>query len=86
MADNMKQWWNALSLARKVGLAAGAVAIFALFFVAATWLARDDYQVLFADLDPQDGAAIVAELDRMKVPYRLSDNGGTVLVLSLIHI
>src|SRR5262245_1063357 len=41
---------------------------------------RDDYQVLFADLDPQDGASIVAELDRMKIPYRVADNGSTVLV------
>ena len=33
-------------------------------------------QVLFADLTPQDMAAMTAELDRQKLPYILSDAGG----------
>lgn len=39
-----------------------------------------DYQVLFSDLDAQDAAAIVAELERLKVAHRLQDDGRTVLV------
>lgn len=39
-----------------------------------------DYQVLFSDLDAQDAAAIVAELERLKLAHRLQDDGRTVLV------
>ena len=39
-----------------------------------------DYQVLFSDLDAQDAAAIVSELERLKVAHRLQDDGRTVLV------
>lgn len=38
------------------------------------------HDVLFSDLDPQDAATIVAELERMKVPYRLGHDEGTILV------
>jgi flagellar M-ring protein FliF len=31
---------------------------------------RPEYQTLFSDLDPQDAANLVAELEKMKVPYR----------------
>jgi flagellar M-ring protein FliF len=78
--ENAKRWWGALKTAAKAGLAAGALAVVVLFALSLAWVMRDDYQVLFSDLDPQDGAAIVAELERMKVPYRLTDNGNTILV------
>lgn len=80
MWENVKRWWGTLKTAARVGVGAGALAVLLLFAVSLAWVMRDDYQVLFSDLDPQDGAAIVAELDRMKVPYRLADSGGTVLV------
>lgn len=80
MLENVKRWWAGLKTAAKVGLGAGVLAVLLLFGASLAWVMRDDYQVLFSDLDPQDGAVIVAELERMKVPYRLADNGGTVLV------
>lgn len=76
----VNEFWNNLGRQARVGLVAGVVAIAALFAVAAWWLLRTDYEVLFADLKAQDAGAIVAELDKMKVPYRLGDGGATVLV------
>jgi flagellar M-ring protein FliF len=38
--------------------------------VAGWWLLQTEYRVLFADLTPQDSAAIVTELERLKTPYR----------------
>jgi flagellar M-ring protein FliF len=35
---------------------------------------------LFTNLTPQDGAAILAQLQRQHVPYRLADGGATILV------
>lgn len=64
----------------RIGLALGSLLIVVATVAVAAWLLRTDEQVLFADLAPQDAATIVAELDKMKVPYRLSGDGNTVLV------
>ena len=54
--------------------------------LATVWIWRVDYQVLFAELKPQDTATMVNELDRMKVPYRIAADGNTILVDgSLVH-
>jgi flagellar M-ring protein FliF len=59
---------------------AGIVLISAL--LAAAWFLwlHKPYAVLFRDLRTMDAATIVAELDRRKVPYRLADDGRTILV------
>ncbi len=41
---------------------------------------RTDYVALAQDLRPADASAIVAELDKRGIPYRLRDGGSTVLV------
>jgi flagellar M-ring protein FliF len=64
----------------RAGLAAGMILIAAATVAAGFWLLRTDYQVLFADLAPQDAATMTAELDKMKQPYRLSGEGNTILV------
>lgn len=46
----------------------------------AFWVFKQDKGVLFAGLSAQDASAMVAELDRMKVPYQLDHDGGTILV------
>jgi flagellar M-ring protein FliF len=75
----MKRFWDFLArqvgTTARMGLVAGAVAIVLLTVAAGFWLLRTDYQVLFAGLSPQDTAAMTAELDRLKVPYVLSDKG-----------
>lgn len=43
-------------------------------------LMREEYGVLFADLTESDASAIVKQLKKEKVPYRLADNGATVQV------
>lgn len=76
----MKTFWNELGGAARAGLLLGIALIAALTVGSAAWLWRTDYQVLFSDLKPQDTAAMVAELERMKVPYRIARDGNTILV------
>ncbi len=57
----------------RLGLILGAAIIVAGTVVAGWFLMRTDYQVLFADLSPQDVAAMTSELDRLKVPYVVGD-------------
>jgi flagellar M-ring protein FliF len=78
--DGMLAGWRSLSpRARRALLLAGCSALVVLA-AAAWWLLRADPAVLFSDLRPQDAAAFAAELDRLKLPYTLADNGSTLLV------
>lgn len=81
----MIEVWNNLGRNARIGLIAGILAIVAATF-AAMWLVRTEYQVLFSDLAPQDAGAMVSELERMKLPYKLGDNGTSILVdKDLVH-
>lgn len=80
MFNNFKEWFSGLSYKARTGLIGGICIIAAGFFVLSSWLLSTDYQVLFSDLEAQDGSAIISELDRMKVPYQLADDGKTILV------
>lgn len=76
----MRELWERLGLQARIGLAVGCMLILGLAGGVAFWAYRPDYQVLFADMAPQDAAAVVAELDKLKTPYQLADNGNTILV------
>ena len=76
----MKTFWQGLSLAARVTLVAGIVAIVAVTVAMAVWLLRTERDVLFSNLSAQDAAAMTAELDRMKLPYALGADGTTILV------
>jgi len=77
--------WNNLGRNARIGLIVGVLAI-VVAMIAAMWLVRTEYQVLFSDLAPQDAGAMVSELERMKVPYKLGDNGTSILVdKDLVH-
>ena len=70
-ASPLKQGMLAAA-ALAVLLAVGLVVYFA--------AVRVPYAVLFSNLRPADAAAIVQDLDKKKIAYRLRDSGATVLV------
>src|SRR5262249_44031838 len=80
MFENLRQMWRQASAEAKLGLATGAVLILAIVVYFGVWALRPDYQTLFTNLDAQDAVAMTAELDKMKVPYRLENDGTTILV------
>lgn len=73
-------FWQGLTQRARAGLIAGIVLIVLATAALAWWTFRTEYQVLFADLKPQDAQAMTAELERLKIPYRLGDNGTAILV------
>jgi flagellar M-ring protein FliF len=82
----LKEFLTSLDRRSRRGLAIGVGVVVVAAIVAAAWLLRTDYQVLFADLKPQDAAQMTAELDRQKVGYRLSDDSTTILVdANIVH-
>jgi len=68
------------SPAGQIVLVVGAALLIGALIVGA-WLLffRPSYAVLFKDLRPADAAAVVAELEKQKAPYRLADGGATIL-------
>lgn len=80
MFDNLREIWERQTASAKALLALGTLLILAALLYLSYSVLKPDYQVLFSDLDPQDAATIVAELDKMKVPYRLGADETAILV------
>lgn len=78
--ESLKNRWDELSVGARMGLVAGVLTIVCLLGGGTYWVLREDYQVLFSELNAQDASAMVSELERMKVPYRLADGGSAILV------
>ncbi len=80
MTSSFSEMWNNLATQAKVGIFAGVAIIVACAIALGVWAYSAEYQVLFADIATRDAASMTAELDRLKVPYQLSDGGNTILV------
>jgi flagellar M-ring protein FliF len=78
--ENIRQRWNGSGKAARAAFFVGLLAIILIFAWMVFWAMRDNYQVLFSDLDPADAATMVSELERMKVAYRLEDGGKSIMV------
>ncbi len=58
-------------------LIGGVIAGFALIVVLS---GRPDYQTLFSGLSAEDSGAMITQLKAKKIPYRISSNGGAILI------
>lgn len=78
--NNTVKLWQELKHSERRMFLGSAIGIVALVIALSYFVLRADYQVLFSELDSRDAAAIVEELKRMKVPYRIADGGAKILV------
>lgn len=77
--SNFIQSGFGLNIALGAGIAL-AIGIMAAVFM---WSMKTaDYRVLLSNYSDRDGGAIVAALSQMAVPYKFSEDGGTILVPS----
>jgi flagellar M-ring protein FliF len=65
---------------RRVMLVLAAAAAAAVMVAVWMWGQQPDYRVLFSNFSDRDGGAIVAELEKMNIPYKYAEGGGAVLV------
>jgi flagellar M-ring protein FliF len=83
MADSnegLRGRWLGLGQGARIASIGAAVLTVSLAIWLAFFALRERYGVLFSDLAPADAAAIVAELKDRKIPYRLQQNGKTIVV------
>jgi flagellar M-ring protein FliF len=82
----MVEFWEGLSNWVRSSLVAGIFLIVIAIFGFGWWFVRADYQVLFSDLKPQDLSVMTTELEKQKIPYRVSDDNLSILVdKALVH-
>ena len=73
--------FEALGMQQRLIVAAALfLFISALIFVTVSGRSKDDYRVLFSSVNERDGAAIVAALQQMNVPYKFTEGGAAILV------
>jgi flagellar M-ring protein FliF len=72
--------FGALTLNRKIAVAAGVAALVAVIATGVIWSRTPDYKVLFSNLSDRDGGAVVAALSQQNVPYKFSEAGGVIMV------
>lgn len=81
-ASPLLQGFFRLSNAQKVVLLVGLAAVIAASVAFLSWARSPDYRVLFSNLTDRDGGAVVAALQQINVPYRMSEGGNAILVPS----
>ena len=80
--DQINSLIAGLSLKQRISIVAAAMAVVAgiVFFV--HWKHEGDFRPLYTSMAPEDAAGVVQKLRETGVEYRLSDNGGSVMVPS----
>ena len=76
----MRQFFASMSQRARIAFAVGVLLIAGVVGIASWWIMHPPYGVLFRDLRESDAAEISATLDQMQTPYRLADEGKTILV------
>lgn len=70
----------------KMGTMLGAAVLIALVVGSWLWGTTPEYRVLFSNIADRDGGSVIAALNQMNVPYKMSDGGGAILVPEkLVH-
>jgi flagellar M-ring protein FliF len=76
----MRQFFAAMPQRARIAFAVGVLLIAGIVGAASWWIMHPPYGLLFRDLRESDAAEISGALDQMQVPYRLADEGKTILV------
>src|SRR3972149_3234033 len=79
--EQAKNYWGALTRPQELLILAVGGSVFLTLLLSWVWLGRTDYFTLFTNPGQEDAGAIVEQLKREKVPYRL-EGGNQILVPS----
>lgn len=80
LLDKAKSIWSARSVSQQVMIIGLTAAMVLAFGLGVFMMNRPDFKVLYSKLSPEDAGKVVNMLKAAKEPYKLEDNGQTVLV------
>jgi flagellar M-ring protein FliF len=72
--------WSAMALRKKLTLLIVIALTAGSFAALLSWTGRPDFQNLYAGLAPEDAGVIMERIRDDKIPYRITDAGGTIQV------
>jgi flagellar M-ring protein FliF len=75
-----KSRFEKLEFKQKIGLGAAAIFLVAMLSLLSISGNKNDYKVLFSNINEADGSQIIASLTQMNVPYQFTPGGGAILV------
>src|SRR5690348_10498329 len=76
----MRHFFASMSRRSRIAFATGLFLILCLVGGATWWIMHPPYGLLFGELRESDAAEITTALSQMQVPWRLADEGRTILV------
>lgn len=76
----IKQWFNDLSLQRKLTLFLSMMFIVLMTSLTSWWVLSPAYAVLFNHLDDQDANKILSQLEQEHINYQLGNHGSEILI------
>jgi len=82
VSSQLKALYKGITPAKRLTLVAlvGGTIIGLIFLM--NWAGSPDFQVLYSNLGPEDGGAIVSALKEKRIPYKISANGSSILAPS----
>jgi len=78
--DKIARFWTDRTLAQRILVGGLAVSVILAFLLMLYFLNQVEYRVLYSRLSPEDAARVTEQLAASKIPYRIQDNGATLLV------
>jgi flagellar M-ring protein FliF len=72
----LKNLWNQMDTTRRIYAAVVLLLVLSSIIFVSVWASRPQYQLLYSRLSETDRSEIVAKLDEMKIPYRVTSGGG----------
>ncbi|MBN2482991.1 MAG: flagellar M-ring protein FliF [Candidatus Omnitrophica bacterium] len=82
LQSQFQKYWQNLSQVQRIIIIGLALLILFSIVGFTFWATRPEYAVLFTNLSPEDTSGVIEKLRERAVPYRISRDGGTVLVPS----
>lgn len=83
LTRGIKDTWARLEKSQKLAVLLGGTVVFVLLIVLVVFSAKGPtYEILWSNLDPVDAGAIVGELEKQNISYKLDDSGRTIKVPS----
>ena len=75
-----QETWGSMTTGSRVGVSIGAGLILLVALVSAIWVFGSKYETLFTSLESRDAASVIAELEKMQVPFEIAEGGASILV------